>query len=141
MKVIRTAKLTDSEEIKRLCTQLGYSVSIEQIKLRIERLTNDINNAIFVYQINDNLSGWVHVFGKYLIELEYAEIGGLVVDSNYRRQGIGLKLMNECKEWAIENNFKEIRLRSGGQRKGAHEFYKQIGYENPNWQELFIMKI
>jgi len=141
MKVIRTAKLNDSEEITRLCTQLGYSVSIEKIKSRIERLTNDKNNAIFVYETNDNnISGWVHVFGKYLNELEYAEIGGLVVDSNFRRQGIGLKLMKKCEEWAKENGYQEIRLRSGGQRKEAHEFYKQIGYENTNWQQLFTLK-
>jgi hypothetical protein len=29
-----------------------------------------------------------NVFGKLLLELEYAEIGGLVVDSDFRRQGI-----------------------------------------------------
>jgi GNAT superfamily N-acetyltransferase len=140
--MIRTAKLIDAEEITRLCTQLGYSVTIEQTKSRIERLTNDKNNAILVYETtDDNLSGWVHVFGKCLIELEYAEIGGLIVDSNFRRQGIGLQLMKKCEEWAKENGYQEIRLRSGGQRKEAHEFYKQIGYKNINWQQLFILKL
>jgi GNAT superfamily N-acetyltransferase len=140
--MIRTAKLIDAEEITRLCTQLGYSVTIEQTKSRIERLTNDKNNAILVYETtDDNLSGWVHVFGKRLIELEYAEIGGLIVDSNFRRQGIGLQLMKKCEEWAKENGYQEIRLHSGGQRKEAHEFYKQIGYKNINWAQLFSLKL
>jgi N-acetylglutamate synthase-like GNAT family acetyltransferase len=140
--VIRNVKLTDIEEITRLCEQLGYLITIEKIKPRVERLIKDKEHAIFVYEINENtISGWVHVFGKHLIELEYAEIGGLVVDNNYRRQGIGLKLMKKCEEWAKENGYEEIRLRSGGQRKEAHEFYKQIGYENINWQQLFNFKL
>jgi GNAT superfamily N-acetyltransferase len=140
--VIRNVKLTDIEEITRLCEQLGYLITIEKIKPRVERLIKNKEHAIFVYEINENtISGWVHVFGKDLIELEYAEIGGLVVDNNYRRQGIGLKLMRKCEEWAKENGYEEIRLRSGGQRKEAHEFYKQIGYENINWQQLFNFKL
>lgn len=87
---------------------------------------------------DQNISGWVHVFGKCLIELEYAEIGGLVVDSDYRRQGIGLKLMRTCEEWVKENGYREIRLRSGGQRNEAHEFYKKVGYENTNCNDCLF---
>lgn len=140
--LIRNANIDDAAGICELCVQLGYSVTKEQVKDRLDRLTNDTNNAVFVY-INDDsqICGWVHVFGKLLIELEYAEIGGLVVDRNFRRQGIGLKLMKICEDWAKEHSYQEIRLRSGGQRKEAHEFYRQIGYENPNWQQLFILKL
>jgi GNAT superfamily N-acetyltransferase len=64
-----------------------------------------------------------------------------VVDKEFRRQGIGAKLMKKAEDWAKENGYAEIRLRSGGQRKEAHEFYKAIGYENINWQQLFRLKI
>lgn len=76
-----------------------------------------------------------------MIELEYAEIGGLVVDSSFRRHGIGLKLMEESEEWAKNNGYKEIRLRSGGQRKDAHKFYEKIGYKNINWQQLYKLSL
>jgi GNAT superfamily N-acetyltransferase len=139
--MIRNAIITDVSEISRLCSQLDYSVTQEEITPRLERLFQNKNNAVFVFENQSCISGWVHVFGKHLIELEYAEIGGLVVDKNARRQGIGEKLMRKSEEWAKENGYKEIRLRSGGQRKEAHKFYEKIGYKNINWQQLFTMKL
>src|SRR5260221_7102256 len=140
--MMRTAKKTDAEEIARLSAQLGYSTALEQITSRIDRFLYDKNAAIFVYEIPDNhLAGWVHVFGKHLLHAEYAEIGGLVVDKPFRRQGIGLQLMKKSEEWARENDYHEIRLRSGDERKEAHKFYKQIGYTNIKAQQLFALKL
>jgi N-acetylglutamate synthase-like GNAT family acetyltransferase len=96
--MIRMAKKTDAEEIARLSAQLGYSTAIEQIKSHIDRFICDKDTAFFVYEIPDNhLAGWVHVFGKHLIQAEYAEIGGLVVDKTFRRQGIGFQLMKKSR--------------------------------------------
>ena len=137
---IRNANIEDLSEITRICLQLGYPNTEQEIAPRLKRLLKESENAVFVFESNEGsriISGWVHVFGKYLIELEYAEIGGLVVDNNARRQGIGEKLMRKSEEWAKLNGYKEIRLRSGGQRKEAHKFYEKIGYENVNWQQLF----
>lgn len=137
---IRQAKMSDLSEISRICLQLGYSVTEEELVVRLERLLPDTDNAVFVFHNDDvvgSLSGWAHVYGKHLIELEYAEIGGLVVDHESRRKGIGRQLMRKCEEWAREKGYKEIRLRSGGQRKEAHAFYEKIGYKNINWQQLF----
>jgi ribosomal protein S18 acetylase RimI-like enzyme len=132
--LIRKASLLDSLSISRLCSQLGYPIKEEQVKPRLERLINDKDNAVFVFETNEGyIVGWVHVFGKHLLELEYAEIGGLVVDSNFRRQGIGEKLMRKCEEWAKENGYQEIRLRSGGERR--------IGYQNIKWQQVFSRKL
>ncbi|MDV2684035.1 GNAT family N-acetyltransferase [Alkalihalophilus lindianensis] len=108
----------------------------------LRAIIKDNDNAVFVFETNEGLetlSGWVYVFGKHLIELEYAEIGGLVVDNNKRRQGVGERLMRRSEEWAKESGYKEIRLRSGGQRKEAHAFYERIGYKNINWQQLFTI--
>src|SRR5690242_2741050 len=115
--MIRTAKTTDAEEIARLSAQLGYPTAMEQITSRIDRCIGDTNAAIFVYEIPENhLAGWVHVFGKHLLYAEYAEIGGLIVDKTFRRQGFGFQLMKKSEEWARENDYHEIKLRSGDER-------------------------
>ncbi|WEG14548.1 GNAT family N-acetyltransferase [Pullulanibacillus sp. KACC 23026] len=137
---IRKASLSDLSEITRLCLPLGYPVSEKEISSRVDQILNDNDHAVFVFETNEGLetlSGWIHIFGKHLIELEYAEIGGLVVDIEKRRQRIGERLMRRCEEWAKEKGYEEIRLRSGGQRKEAHAFYEKIGYQNINWQQLF----
>ncbi|MBQ6446521.1 GNAT family N-acetyltransferase [Cytobacillus oceanisediminis] len=115
---------------------------MEEMNTRVLRITEAKDNAIFVYEeIENKLLGWVHVFGKYLIELEYAEIGGLNIDCNARRQGIGLKLMGKCEIGAIENGYQEIKLRPGEQRKEAHKFYKKIGCDKIKSQQLFLLKL
>jgi GNAT superfamily N-acetyltransferase len=140
--MIRVANISDKIELVRLSVQLGYPVTEGEMENRLQRLLSDPNNAVFVFDsIDGRLAGWVHVFGKLLLELEYAEIGGLVVDSDFRRQGIGEKLMNICEDWAKENGYHEIRLRSGGQRNDAHAFYERIRYENTNWQQVFKKNI
>ena len=57
-------------------------------------------------------------------------IDELIVDRNFRRQGIGRELMTEITKIAKENNCKRIELDSGFHRKEAHRFYEKAGYEN-----------
>ncbi|MDR7071543.1 GNAT family N-acetyltransferase [Fictibacillus barbaricus] len=140
--MIRLANHKDIKELARLCSQLGYESSEEQVESRLHRILHDLDHAVFVFEQEvPRLAGWVHVYGKHLIESEYAEIGGLVVDQNSRRQKIGERLMRKCEEWATENGYSELRLRSGGHRKEAHAFYKQIGYENVKSQQVFTTNL
>jgi GNAT superfamily N-acetyltransferase len=143
MMFIRNAQLADSAEIARLSSQLGYQVSVTQVLKRLEKIMANDDNAVYVMEENNSeISGWVHVHGRHLIEAQsFAEIGGLVVDVNHRRKGIGEQLMRKCEEWARTRGYQEVRLRSGGHRKEAHEFYKRIGYTNEKWQEVFSLKL
>jgi len=140
---IRLARLTDSKEIARLSLQHGYEVSETEVMIRVERLLLNEDHAIYVKEVSSNeISGWIHVHGRHLIGVyPFAEIGGLVIDSNHRRKGYGEKLMRKCEEWAMKKGYKEVRVRSGGHRKEAHEFYKGIGYQNSKWQEVFSQKL
>lgn len=139
--MIRNAKMTDAKEIMNLSIQLGYPVTQEQVESRLERLLNHKDHGVFVFEKEDMILGWTHVYGKCLIELEYAEIGGLVVDESCRKQGIGEKLMRKCEEWARNNGWHEMRLRSREHRLEAHQFYKKIGYENIYAQQVFYLKL
>jgi N-acetylglutamate synthase-like GNAT family acetyltransferase len=137
---VRMARVTDSNEIARLSLQLGYKVLESDVLIRLEKLLLNDDNAVFVMEINNNeIFGWVHVHGRHLIESHsFAEIGGLVVDNNHRRKGIGENLMRKCEEWSREKGYQEVRLRSGGQRKDAHEFYKRIGYKILSGKKFFL---
>ena len=53
----------------------------------------------------------------------------LVVLENRRGLGIGKSLMESCVKIAKEKKCFRIRLESGNKRKGAHQFYKKIGFE------------
>ena len=141
--IIREAKFADAKELARLSLQHGYEVSEGNVLKHLEKIQSYEDHAVYVGEVNsDELVGWVHVHGRYMIGVHpFAEIGGLVVDEQHRRKGYGEQLMRKCEEWAKVMGFEEVRLRSGGQRKGAHEFYRRIGYENVKWQEVFSLKL
>ncbi|MET3195178.1 GNAT family N-acetyltransferase [Bacillus sp. OAE603] len=141
--LIREARLTDSKEIARLSLQHGYEVSETEVLKRMEKLLLNDDNAIYVIEVNSNeISSWIHIHGRHLIGVNpFAEIGGLVVDQSHRRNGNGEKLMRKCEDWARKKGYQEMRVRSGGQRKEAHEFYKSIGYKNSKWQEVFTLSL
>jgi|SRR5699024_3333305 len=61
----------------------------------------------------------------------YIRIVALVVDSEYRKQGIGERLIEKMEEWAKEQGANKIVLNSGNrsERNDAHHFYVRRGFE------------
>jgi GNAT superfamily N-acetyltransferase len=53
----------------------------------------------------------------------------MIVEENYRGQGIGKKLMSRIMEIAIEKNCKQLELESSFHREEAHHFYTELGFE------------
>lgn len=136
--MIRPVTQSDTEKLRDLCAQLGYEEKESDINTRLQYILKDADNGLFVYEDpNGCVSGWAHVFGKHLLEGVYAELGGIVVDKHHRRQGIGRLLLHECEKWAMQHEYSEIRVRSGGKREKAHQFYLQSGYKNTKWQKVF----
>ena len=126
---IRCANPDDAERIAALATQLGYPSTPGQVAARLARLKHDGEHAIFVAEQSALVVGWVHVFEKHLLESDpEAEIGGLVVDENYRGAGAGKFLMERAEEWARSRGLKSVYLRSNVIRKEAHVFYEKLGY-------------
>ena len=59
-------------------------------------------------------------------------IENVITDVNYRRKGVGKKLMQKAIEIAQGNNCCKIFLESGISRVEAHKFYKSIGFDDTN---------
>lgn len=54
----------------------------------------------------------------------------LVVDTNYRQQGIGKALMNEIENIAMEKDCYQIHFITDASRKDAISFYESLGYSS-----------
>lgn len=136
--MIRSANFFDIKVLTKLCSQLGYEVNETDLRERLQYILEHKDNSVFVYEDEEKLIlGWAHIFGKHLLEGVYAELGGIVVDAQHRQQGIGKMLLRECESWALRHGYSEIRVRSGGTREKAHQFYNQVGYQNTKWQKVF----
>ena len=65
---------------------------------------------------------------KPMITLYYGRfiwVCDLVTDTNKRSKGYGEQLLTYVHKWAKENNYENIALSSGLQRKDAHRFYEE----------------
>jgi GNAT superfamily N-acetyltransferase len=56
-------------------------------------------------------------------------IENVITDKNYRKKGIGKKLMEMAIEYAKENNCYKVLLQSGIKREEAHKFYESLGFD------------
>jgi len=135
---IRKAEESDFEIIDRLSNELGYKKQTKDIvDKRLQSILKSSVDNLFVYEDLNKVKGWIHFFVANRVASEsFVEIGGLVVDSSVRREGIGKSLVVFAKQWARNNNY-EIRVRCNTQRKETHVFYEALSFVNKKSQTVF----
>ena len=129
--VIREAAGTDVPALTRLAGELGYASEETQIKLRLDHVTADKNQRLFVAEDSGGeVVGWVHVnFGRWLVVDPRGEVMGLIVSAAMRGRGVGRRLMQAAEAWTKHRGGTLLTLRSNIVRKEAHGFYEGIGYK------------
>ena len=143
---IRQAAASDIPAMNELFRKdLGYEeCRLEIVKKQFAGLDNS-REAVFIAEAEDDdghIAGVIHV-EKYnvLYFPTMANILGIAVAADFRRQGIGSALLKRAEEWARENGACSMRLNSGESRKHAHEFYRAQGYTDDKKQLRFIKEL
>lgn len=78
---------------------------------------------------------------EFLDTTSWGYIYGLTVSKDYRREGIGSRLINEAERSIILRGFKEVRMDVEKTRKWQFEWYRRLGYEVYHEDEvLYYMK-
>ena len=139
---IRVARISDTEDISTLTSQLGYEVDVSTVAARLSRILLRSDQQFTVAELDGCLAGWVHaVISEYIESDRFVVIGGLVVDKNHRMKGTGRMLMDHAERWAREQGCLIVRLRSSSTRTAAHKFYEALGYTNIKTQYSFIKSL
>lgn len=139
---IRRARLSDAKAIARLATQLGYSTEPSAVADRLSRLLARTDQEFLVADHEERAVGWIHMLLAEYVEADaFVVIGGLVVDREYRSQGIGRRLLEHAEEWAAQHGCSAVRLSSSVQRTDAHAFYERAGYTNLKTQYSFAKSV
>lgn len=135
---IRNAAAKDSEAISELSEQLGYKSSNKIIRNRLNLILKNDSHFVFVAVSDEKIIAWIHGFYSLRIESEaFVEIGGLVVNENYRKNGIGKILVESAIKWSEARNCKKIRVRSNIIRTDSHKFYKKMTFKLNKEQKVF----
>lgn len=139
---VREAIDDDATSIAFLSDQLGYFISAEATLQNIQTVNKSPNELIRVALHEQNVVGWIHVFLAVRLEsASFCEIGGLVVDQQYRRMGIAKELIDHIKPWCRNKGTNILRVRSNVKRTDAHQFYIQTGFSELKQQKIFEMNI
>lgn len=103
------------------------------MKGRFKNIGTNLLYNTQVAEVNGNIAGTIGMNLGYHYEKNgnYIRIVALVVDQNYRRQGIGERLIQTAEEWAREKGATKLVLNSGNrdERSDAQQFYKDRGFE------------
>lgn len=136
---VRECKVSDYFALTELnSVEMGYSLSLEETKKRLEFLVSSVHDKIYVAEDDNKVIGYVHINDYDLIYMPHMKnIMGIAVFSEYKRRGIGTALLKKAEEWARETGAVGIRLVSGSTRTGAHQFYRSLGYGNEKQQINF----
>jgi GNAT superfamily N-acetyltransferase len=135
---IRKVAASDAEAVAKLSAELGYPVSISTMEERIQSASASSDRATYVSCINSAVVGWIDVFEVlHLQSGASAEIGGLVVSSQYRSAGIGARLVRRAEQWARERGLARVIVRSRSTREAAHRFYLREGYAQTKTSAVF----
>jgi GNAT superfamily N-acetyltransferase len=135
---IRIARRADVPHITRLNAQLGYPESEDVIAYRFRRVRRDRrDHRVFVAlpggaeaPSTTEPIGWIHVFlDKLLTVGPRAEIGGLVVEEQWRGRGVGAALVHAAEQWAKKKGCTRVVVHTNVVRIRAHGFYERCGYQ------------
>ncbi|WP_297429512.1 GNAT family N-acetyltransferase [Clostridium sp.] len=142
---IVTKGIKDIELIKPLWEQLN-SVHLEKsvyFKQRFENFTFDKRMKSIIQKADEeNIKLDILLddnSGKYVgyclssIEDNYGEIESIYIERDYRKFGLGGKLMKSSLEWFESNNIKDIKINVVYANDEALPFYERYGFRISNY--------
>lgn len=94
---------------------------------------NMLNNEIVYIALDKDkivgyLAGSINIQGSYVTK-SLAEIDNMFVLEEYRKYGIGTKLINEFKDYCSKNKIEELKVTASDKNKNAIKFYKKNGFD------------
>ena len=130
---IRRLTINDIDALIKLLEQLWSNKSIDKNGVkRIIRQGLNSDYQIYICAIdNGKVIGFCSLTIKNNLwtESNLGNIDELVVDSEYRNQGIGKLLIREIEKIAQNHKCKRLELDSAFHRTIAHQFYEKLGFE------------
>jgi GNAT superfamily N-acetyltransferase len=132
MVLIRYANEADLADITFLMSELGYETTESEVTNRLSKLNSNSDYHTLVAEIDNQVVGLLglHIGLSYEFNGCYGRVICLVVNQQYRNNGIGKQLIIRAKEIVIEHDGSAIALNSGNRtdRKDAHKFYLKSGF-------------
>ena len=108
-----------------------YIFDIEELQYLIDE------ERIFVYKLDNLIVGYITIFCRNSVKNGYRHSNEILIDAigvleEYRNQGIGTKLLEFIKEYAVNNGYTNIRLTVTEENEKARRLYEKVGFKVKN---------
>ena len=132
---IRNADSVDGEALVPLLDELGYEVEADALADRIGRLGR-AGEPVLVAKLGEALVGCLtwHVVPVLHRPKPVGRITLLVVTAKARRRGVGRALVEAAETRLRQRGCGMIEVTSNEKRKGAHAFYRRVGFERTSYR-------
>lgn len=136
---IRRAILSDAGCVARLAGELGYAVSAEIMRNRLQPVLASAADLLMVaVDASSTVVGWLQAHAAHVVESGFrVEIVGLIVASGFRRRGVGRALVATAEDWAKTVTAEAVVVRSNIRRTESHSFYSALGYSTTKTQVAY----
>jgi ribosomal protein S18 acetylase RimI-like enzyme len=128
--LVRPAEERDVGGLAELMAELGYPISLPDMKNRFTFITASAHDELFVAEIDGRVVGLIGVqIAEFIHRVaRYGIITALAVSADYRRQGIGSHLLRHAEAVLKEKDVVDVRVSAGIHRQHeAHKFYRASG--------------
>ena len=131
---VRSANVEDYDKIMSL-----YSLFLEDNKRFInhngdsfKEVINSKNNFVYVIEEKSNLAGFISFSKRRVIRYPKAiiELDELYILPEFRKQGLGKKLIEKLEQIAKDMDCCRIFIESRHDQQNAHNFYIDCGFTN-----------
>jgi GNAT superfamily N-acetyltransferase len=130
---IRDATAADIPIMASLMEHLGYRTTDREMKIRFDNISSRGDFRTLLADCNQVTVGLAGLSKNFSYELNgiFIRVLALIVAPEYQSSGIGWKLMKAAEDWATETGANRMVLTCGNRddRKKAHEFYLNLGFE------------
>ena len=129
---LRPTRTDDAPTMTTLMTQLDYPTNEPQMRRRLELLARNDTVGAIVAERNGAVVGMIGLRAEHGFEFDgvQGQIAALVVDEQFRGQGIGRLLVAAGEEWLRQRGAGRVMVTSAHRREDTHRFYERLGYES-----------
>lgn len=133
----RKSRLSDCNAVYDLiCALESKQLPFENFREIYEEQINNKNYYCIVCEYDNNIIGVLNLrFEKQLHHAEcIAEIMEFVINSSFRKNGIGKEMFNMACRISKDAGCTQIELATNRSRSGAHRFYSREGMNNSHFK-------
>tara|TARA_Y100000590_G_C15003001_1_gene744593 strand:- start:113 stop:565 length:453 start_codon:yes stop_codon:yes gene_type:complete len=125
--ILRDMTKKQENELRDLLCQLSKTILFPSKEYLTSIISNNSSEIIVAIK-NNKIIGTLTIAIINVMSGKKARIEDVVVDINFRKQGIGKKLIQFAEKLCVKLNIKYIDLTSHPKRAAANKLYQHLGY-------------